>query len=564
MKFSFFTVVMPLALMLTACDKQEEKFAGFSAVSMDQKTANFFIDTNTIKRSRNGTVSFNMIRKLSEGYVIQNASTDCENDLKSLEGVKYLEDGTSQERFASETFALPPNKDNTEVVALVTLACDKAEKDRIITGDFDEGKALEILHDEYHPIDKTATWKNINPPSSIEGYEKFPNNSGIVKILASENFTQDDNTKHVLLTSTSNRLTSDVLLSATVFVKKSDEWLIEKDYPYLTITKETTIAHWQRIGKNSYGIVVEVNDYMGNKNAFLFDVNNSEKLLELDSSSYGSLTFSNYDKEHPDLTVTIGSNEDIYRFINGKYEFLGSGNLNSFQTRLLKEFEKNGRTKIWIEQSFKDEKNEELHVVFTETHPIENGRDCDYNACAANIGQITYKQINGAWIVISQKQKIAEIGGSGQAPLVEKPLQILKLPSNKLLFLAHNEVGYQYQDHTSTIHYLWVFSKNNWSFVGYLISSVEYIGCSYSTTKCFNYKGTLSIIPSKKEYPDLLLTKTGTELDDNSNTVTAKNSLYIYNGKEYIEKINKKNPSVKNENLSNDNRAIVTDSPAKK
>ena len=130
MKLKFFAVAMPLALMLSACDKQEDKFAGFTAVGTDKKAAKFYLDTNTVKRNRSGWVSFNMVRDLTDGYVIQNAETNCDNRFFTLEGVKYRQDGTSQEKFAAETITLPSDNDNADVTALVTMACDKAEEKR--------------------------------------------------------------------------------------------------------------------------------------------------------------------------------------------------------------------------------------------------------------------------------------------------------------------------------------------------------------------------------------------------------------------------------------------------
>ena len=110
--------------------KNSEKFSGFTPVGENKETAKFYIDTNTIKQDINGIVSFNMVRVLADGYVIQNAQTDCKTNFNSVEAVKFSNDGTSQEKFLAETLVLP-NQEN-DINRLISMACSKFEDNQII------------------------------------------------------------------------------------------------------------------------------------------------------------------------------------------------------------------------------------------------------------------------------------------------------------------------------------------------------------------------------------------------------------------------------------------------
>lgn len=125
MKLKIFGVLFIL-IFVTACNKQDgsEKFTGFTVVGEDKENPKFYIDTKTAKQDIDGLLSFNMVKVLPDGYVIQNAQTDCKTNFNSSEAVKFLNDGTSQERFAAEIIALP-SKDNVEINALVAMACTK-------------------------------------------------------------------------------------------------------------------------------------------------------------------------------------------------------------------------------------------------------------------------------------------------------------------------------------------------------------------------------------------------------------------------------------------------------
>lgn len=392
MKLITINVLILVTFVLSACGEKSEKFAGFTVVNTNKETAQFYIDTNTIKRRNSGVVSFNMVRVLPNGYAIQIAETDCKTNFSSFEGVKYRDDGTSEEKFIAETLTLP-NKDNSDINALVKMACDKAEENRIITGAFDDSKALEILYGSYQPTTHTALWEVIEPPITLEGYESFSGKSGTVKILDSKDFIEQGKAKHVLLTSTLVDDSPQALLSAAVFVKTGDKWRIEAEYPYLKIAKdgEPKIFHWERIGKEHYG-VIEANTYKtpksytdskgyivlyelnveGLNNLLFYSENNVLKYSEfVDNNKNVNITFPESNKTYWDATITIskgvGQTQEVYRFQNGSQVPLS---LNALK-ELYGVSDPSGKVKtaydklssVWFEQSFKNGKDN-LHVIF--------------------------------------------------------------------------------------------------------------------------------------------------------------------------------------------------------
>ena len=55
---------------------------------------------------------------------------------------------------------------------------------------------------------------------------------------------------------------------------------------------------------------------------------------------------------------------------------------------------------------------------------------------------------------------------------------------------------------------------------------------------CYSFQGLLSVLYGNKEYPDILVIKTGTETDVHGNKTSAENDFYVFNGKEYEQAYN--------------------------
>ena len=569
MKLITINALLLVAFVLTACGGSSEKFAGFTVVGMNKETAKFYIDTNSVKRSNKGSVSFNLVRVLPNGYAIQTAETDCKTSFSSFEGVKYSDDGTSEEKFIAETLTLP-NKDNSDINTLVKMACGKSEENRIIIGAFDDSKALEILYGTYQPTTQTALWAVIDPPKTLEGYENFLGKSGTVKILDSKDFIEQGKVKHIVLTSTSVSDSPQILLNASVFIKIGDKWHIETEYPYLKVDSDSEpyIFHWERVGKEHYG-VIEANIYKipknyndskgyivlyelnakGLNNLLVYSENNvleySKFIDNNENVEDVNITFPESNKTYWDATITIskdkGQAQEVYR--------LQKGNEVPLSKNALKELfgvrdpsgkvktAKNELTSVWFEQSFNDGKDN-THVVFTKTQSLDNiGNIESCHACTVAIGAITYKFIDSQWQIVSKQPKFEDsIGYWGDAPEI-KQAEILQLsPNNLVLMISESDMHHGITDEWMD---LFSYYKNNWRNLGSIYTGNT--DCMHQNEKgddCrSSFKGKISIVNDKKsEYPDLLVTKTGTEEDTKGNIVPAKNAIYFFNGKEYEEK----------------------------
>ena len=398
MKLITFNVLILFAFVLTACGKNSEKFAGFTVVSTDKETATFYIDTNTIRRRNSGVVSFNMVRVLPNGYAIQNAETDCKTNFNAFEGVKFRDDGTSEEKFIAETLALP-SKDNSEINTLITTACNKAEENRIITGAFNDSKALEILYGSYQPTTQTALWEEIEPPSTLKGYENFLGKSGTVKILDSKDFIQQGKTKHVVLTSTSVSDSPQVLLNAAIFVKVDDKWHVEAEYPYLKISTDGVPKkfYWQKIGKERYGIVeeakneIDLHELDGNnlKIAIRYKAPDKNVYADLKKGKPFDRDYGITNVDHIDLNFFDSSAQDYfsalavvyyadstkaeqaYQFEYGKYFTFGAIALNDLFGMKNPSDEvktENNLSNVLFDRSFQVG-NDRFYVVFIKTAP---------------------------------------------------------------------------------------------------------------------------------------------------------------------------------------------------
>jgi len=563
MKFKLLTVSMPLLLILTACN-QANKYEGYTPVESDTKSDKLYINTATVKRAPNGMVSFSMIIDSAENHFIQTVTTDCIQKLTTLEDINSSQKNDKKQSKVSGKDKTLSDKDKAEITK---IACEKVEENRIIKGDFNDSKALEMEYGNYDVTAKISTWKNIELPKSFNGYEKFNGKDGSVKILESKDFMQDQNIKHVLLTATSLSESNDTLLGATIFVKKDDNWLIDKEYFYLTaVDGAIKSARWQNIGKRNWGIFLEKesNDTSDN-NAFLFDVNKSSTLVELDSTNGIELTFDDTEQDYPNLTVTYkngeANNKEIYHYTNGKYELLGAESLKLLRAQFLEELRKNNRTKIWFEQAFKIG-SDNFFVIFTKISTSDNGDFDDCHACAPNIAAVTYKNVNSEWKLISKQNSFGELGQYGDVPIQEKIIQKFPLKNEKIIFLLND--GYEHMGQSNIGKDVLMFINNNWSIKGYITTNEE--GGSVddneddSINKYWKYEGKIKKIENEKEYPDFEVIETGTNYDDSKSRITTPdNSRYTFDGKKYIEIKEPVISKQKTENTIENQQPIISD-----
>jgi hypothetical protein len=188
---------------------------------------------------------------------------------------------------------------------------------------------------------------------------------------------------------------------------------------------------------------------------------------------------------------------------------------------------------FWFEQSFQNG-NDNIRVIFIKSQSLnEDGNIDSCHGCGAEIAAVTYKQINTEWKVVSKQEKISDIGAWGDAPKI-KQAKIIQLTSDSLAFLITD--SFSQMGLTSTGERLYVFSKNNWRDVGFIeIDSDNSGNCEFgaNTPKCWSYEGKISVVGGNKEYPDLLITRTGTQLADKGDVIPVKNASYFFDGNQY-------------------------------
>ncbi len=282
------------------------------------------------------------------------------------------------------------------------------------------------------------------------------------------------------------------------------------------------------------------------------------KFFDSEQSYFSALVVANYENgTASERAYKFQDGEYVPLWINALKELFGvtssSGKVKTAKDKL---------SSVWFEQTFQDGKDN-AHVIFTKIQTLDsNGNIDDCHACSAAIGAITYKLIDNQWQIVSKQPKFVDsIGNWGDVPEI-KQAEILQLsPNNPALLISesgiHMGITYEWTD-------LFTYYKNNWRNLGGIVTGYE--DCSHSNEKgdeCRSgYKGKISIvIGNKSDHPDLLVTRTGTEADIKGNIVPAKNAIYVFNGKEYVEKKGVKIPATKNENLSSNQKAVVQDNP---
>ena len=220
---------------------------------------------------------------------------------------------------------------------------------------------------------------------------------------------------------------------------------------------------------------------------------------------------------------------------------------------------------VWFEQSFKHE-GDNYHVVFIQKQPIDDKGELDgMNGRGIQVDAVTYSQsINEEWRLNTEQKDIAEVGNYGKAPNVVNAT-VLELSSDRTAFLiddegkGENDFGEEFDKWQETFVFLnsnhsnkskgWVQAGINigWKYVGRIdISQNNNDFCGENSIndfkKCWDYNGKLTLVENSKQYPDLLMTKKGTEIDEKGNIVDARNAVYTYHNDRY--EVSKAKPSL--------------------
>jgi len=201
----------------------------------------------------------------------------------------------------------------------------------------------------------------------------------------------------------------------------------------------------------------------------------------------------------------------------------------------------NKLTYFLFEQSFKIGTNN-LHVKFFATQSLdESGRPFDWHAAGVDVGAITYKQNYSQWEVISKQPQFGEAGKWGEFYGGEP--EVLQLsPTSLAVMVDHSDFGQGYSTEGKIV---FVFAQNTWHNFGYIETGGSNPGNCDQTpppageeglAPCYSYEGEISVVKgSTSEYPDLLVTRTGTESNEYRGTpLPAKNVTYIFKDGRYM------------------------------
>lgn len=183
--------------------------------------------------------------------------------------------------------------------------------------------------------------------------------------------------------------------------------------------------------------------------------------------------------------------------------------LMTLKKELFDDLKKNKNTKLFFEKSFKQE-TQDFYSFFTLT-------DLDFKK---ELNVKTFNKSNGEWNVVNDQKNIAHLyfctEGEKTTSLSFKKTQALAITNGECLG-SHGGL--------KSVN-TYIFEENNWR-------KIEGDIITFDFESTYQYNGSISVIKSNKKYPDLLVTKKGTDVDDNGNVIPAKNDVYVFNGKKY-------------------------------
>jgi len=245
---------------ITGCTKPvpvADRFPGFTQAGKNGADAQWFVDLSSVARTT-GAVSFKAVRLLEAGYAIQGLETDCQSHLLGHEGVRFKDDGTTDRVYEANKAPLDA-KQVPGAAAAIKLACDKATAGRVIAGDFDDAKALQLLFGNYSAADGSSTWKDFGSASAETEFLK--GGQPIVRVAFSSQYVEGGVTKHVLVTTATPNVADydchacGVLLGVFVFSNDAAKWHVAQELPYFQVGGSWGKAPSLSLMKLSDGVV---------------------------------------------------------------------------------------------------------------------------------------------------------------------------------------------------------------------------------------------------------------------------------------------------------------------
>ena len=199
-------------------------------------------------------------------------------------------------------------------------------------------------------------------------------------------------------------------------------------------------------------------------------------------------------------------------------------------------------TRFWFERSIKVGVDD-LHVKFFATQGLDElGRPFDYHAAGVDVGAITYKKNSDRWDVLSKQPRFGVAGSWGNVDEVNP--EILQLSPSSLAVMIDASGGMGGWFDKGKV--MFIFSRDAWYDVGYIQTGGDNSGaCDENEPPegieggdgpCYSFTGVISVAgDSISEYPDLLVTRSGTESKGHRGAlISAKNVTYTYADGKYF------------------------------
>ncbi len=196
---------------------------------------------------------------------------------------------------------------------------------------------------------------------------------------------------------------------------------------------------------------------------------------------------------------------------------------------------------LWFKQSFNDGMNK-YHAIFIKNQMVDESNEVyGSHADAPIISSVVYKLIENKWVLASKQENIGLFGSWGDAPEVKKA-EILTLAKGNLALLL--DISYSGQGYTNSGKTIFAYHQDSWTQLGYLQTEGDNSGVCDDEAEgdellsaCWEFKGKISLAKENNgsDYPDVIVNRAGTMAGENGQIIPVKNSLYTFNGEEYLE-----------------------------
>lgn len=126
--------------LLSSCDQADERFRGFVDVVVDNQEVVYLFDPKSIKEVDSGSWKYFMtIKKQLDGYILQEAKTDCSKKFATEDGTFFpYDDNKSQQLFKG--YSLPNFQKDAHISAMISEVC----KDKPVSANDSKAKDTDV------------------------------------------------------------------------------------------------------------------------------------------------------------------------------------------------------------------------------------------------------------------------------------------------------------------------------------------------------------------------------------------------------------------------------------